>query len=39
MFDDILGKRDLTLAERNQREIEKVWKEEEEESLNKKNEV
>jgi hypothetical protein len=29
MFEDILGKRDLTLAEKNQREIEKVWDEEE----------
>ena len=32
MFEDILGNGDLTLAEKNQREIEKIWEEEEEES-------
>ena len=30
MFEDILGKRDLSLAEKNQKEIEKIWKDEEE---------
>jgi len=38
MFEDILGKRDLSLAEKNQKEIEKIWKDEEEEEILKEEE-